>query len=296
MKKIVFIFIVSLLLFSCGYKSAEGDKHPDIPLFPAHTNTNVKISRLPVNNEGLGFKNINNIFYFSSYRGCVITSSKFKIVDSLQHSATSSYYINENGTIYNLTFNPKESLDTLDLNDSYSIQKAIKTTPPLFQEEQIETKQILVASWDARDTVIQYVKKLNNNLDCIIEVNKYTCLLVLQNKEIILQSNLPLPEKIFEYKNCESLYFNTDFIVPKSFDKTILGNKSSGNHFAFGFRQYGYNYIELTIGNQSTKTKVENFGTSNGLEIIHQNKTKDTLIVKLDKEDKLYYLTLKNKV
>lgn len=289
-KKLLFI-VGMLALFSCGYKKAEGDKHPSIPLFPKHTNNALKIIELPIEADGVSVKKLNANFYFSNYNQCYITNQDFLPVCTLQNSATSSYYVNAEGVVYSFTFDNKNSLDTLNVYESYKIDKATKKTPPLFKDYNVAVQFITVKSWDARNEVVAYVNKHKNTLKCLKSVNDYTCLLIFSENEIVLQSNLPIPDEVFNYKNCDNIDFNFEHESPTSFDKTILGNSSSGNHYVFGIHQFGYNYIELSLRGQSTKTKVKNFEGSDGLKIIYQNNTKDTLILKLEEDKNLYYLT-----
>lgn len=44
--KIFIGFTAIISMTSCGYTSTEDDKHPDMPVFPEHTNPNIKIEAL----------------------------------------------------------------------------------------------------------------------------------------------------------------------------------------------------------------------------------------------------------
>ncbi|TKD63507.1 hypothetical protein [Flavobacterium sp. ASW18X] len=76
---------------------------------------------------------------------------------------------------------------------------------------------------------------------------------------------------------------------PKSFDKVVLGNSFTGNHYVVGYTPYGYNYIELSLNKQTTKFKAKNTHNGDGVHILHESK--DTVI--LTDYEKLYRVTLK---
>ena len=138
------------------------------------------------------------------------------------------------------------------------------------------------------------INALKNNLICIFPVEEDISILKYNNKEVALYStygHIDEFKDILEEKSCGSLepIWNLEK-SPKSFDKVVLGNSYSGNHYVGGYTPYGYNYIQLKINNETTKFKAHNLHNEDGINILYEKN--DTLVLK-DVKNRLYYATLK---
>ncbi len=143
------------------------------------------------------------------------------------------------------------------------------------------------------ENVSNSIKALKKNLICIFPIVGDISILKYKDKEIALHStyrHIEIFNDVIEKKRCESLDPIRDLKrSPKSFDKVVLGNSYSGNHYVGGYTPYGYNYIEMTIGSEHTKFKANNINNGDGVCILHESN--DTLL--LYGMSKLYYATLK---
>ncbi len=315
--KIITWFIIILIFASCGYHKPEEDKHPDLPLFPNHTNNKISIKQLPFVSSNIKY-NEKNFFFYNGDGSITILDRKFNKIKKISEP-TRYKEISKDGTLYFMNYN-----ETPELIETYKM-----SVQNNFKKEKIPNLIIKSRSGGIiRDSLLLIFKgtslekdsiKFNKHIDSltIIELNKqeeYISLKLEQLKEnLIAVFPLQYSVSILKYENKEiSLYTRYNHTSefkeilektsfnglkpiwnleksPKSFDKVVLGNSFSGNHFVGSFTSYGYNYVELTLNNEITKFKVKNIRNDNGVNIVYENN--DTIILR--DYNKLYCVTLK---
>jgi len=137
------------------------------------------------------------------------------------------------------------------------------------------------------------LRKLKENLVSIYPLSNSVSVLKFKDKEFALYTRYNHTSEFKDELNKTRLnglkpIWNLEK-SPKSFDKIVLSNSLSGNHYVGGFTSYGYNYVSLSLHNQTTKFKAKNANNGNGVNILYENK--DTIILK--DFEKMYHITLK---
>ncbi len=299
--KQLLLLSITMLCISCGYKKPEGDKHPEIPVFPEHTNQ--KFEFVPFSYGRIHthmMAQTNNHYYIALFSNLdfLILNKSFEEVMTLDVRGVAS--IHESGTFYSFT------------KKDY-VKKAYRYQPPHFKEESIPVKKIQYYKPSFDSIVAKYSetiaeKKLNNklfdtlkfadsiffkkytqDLQCVLPIGAYpgTYIFKYADRDIFVECHLYPPGK-------ESSLFNICNTAPSIqeaddldlFDTAVLGNSSHGNHYVFGYKSYGYEYFSLKIGNNSTKFKVH----SRDRMIQLKSESKDKVIVY---GDRLYWSRLK---
>jgi len=312
---LIFVFILN----SCGYQKTEEDKYPEIPVFPEHTNNKISIKEFPFYLTNIKY-NQKNVFAHNAKGDWVIFDRKFnKIKQISQPDGYVHSYINKDGTIYFIIPNEKPELIEvykLSTQDNFKKERienliinsregfTIRDSLNFVYKDEIEKIDNLkinkhidsllsVVYQNEKEIVSGKIKKLKPNLISIYPLTNEVSVLKYKNKEFALYTRFDHTNNFNDLLKKTSLdglepIWNLEK-SPKSFGKVVLGNSFSGNHYVGGYTPYGYNYVELSLKNETTKFKAKNSNNGNSVGILYESK--DTLIVKDFK--KLYYITLK---
>lgn len=307
------------MFISCGYQKTEEDKHPEIPIFPKHTNNKISIKEFPFYLTNIKY-NTENLFANNANGDWVILDRKFNKIKQLSKPAGYIHsYISKNGTIYFTVPNEKpELIEVYKMSNQGNFKKeqikkivinsreryAIRDSLNLVYKDEINNKDnlkisdyidSLMTDVYQKDSKIIYkkIKKLKSNLISVFPLSNEISVLKYKNREMVLCTRYDHTD---QFKNeLEKTHLNALEPIwnleksPKSFGKVVLGNSFSGNHYVGGYTPYGYNYVELSLNNETTKFKAKNSNNGNGVNILYKNK--DTIILK--DYEKLYRITLK---
>ncbi len=98
------VALSAIMLFSCGYKKVEGDKHPDIPLFPDHTNPKIVFKKW-FDSQFKSVYSDNKNFYFETIKDgrpqLIITDKKLQRKQTIKLSSD-IFFISENSDVYTI--------------------------------------------------------------------------------------------------------------------------------------------------------------------------------------------------
>lgn len=312
--KNIFYGVFLLLIVSCGYRTPEEDKHPDLPIFPEHTNASIQITPFSWEANGLQFND--NYIFASTHKSLLVLDRKFNKVKEIDE-IVSTHSIDNEGQVYIITrtddvmSDPKEVYKISPDNNFVKEKMEVLIMRP---REGVRIRDSITAAFKNKQSTNEAVS--DSLIDSLVYVafNKEREELPLRIKkledDIVAVFPLDNDVSILKYKDKKVALFSTynhmDFLKdkrsgglkpirelekrPTSFDKVVLGNSFSGNHYVGGYTPYGFNYIELTLENEVTRFKAHNSNNGDGVHILY--KSKDTMILK-DTREKLYYVTLK---
>jgi len=295
------------MLNSCGYQKAEEDKHPEIPVFPKHTNNKISIKEFPFHLRNINY-NQKNIFANNENGDWVILDREFnKIKQLTKPSGYSHSYISKDGTIYFAMDNEISQVYKFSMQNNFKREKVenliLKSREVITIRDSLklvyknETNKYIdsltsIVYQKEENLISEKIKKLKSNLISIFPLTHEVSVLKYKNKEFALHTRYDHTDEFKEVLEQTRLHGLKPIWQleksPKSFDKVVLGNSFSGNHYVGGYTPYGYNYIEVSLQNETTKFKAKNSNNGNGVSILYQSK--DTIILK--DFEKLYYLTL----
>ena len=307
--------LFTLIFISCGYQKTEEDKHPEIPIFPEHTNNKISIKQFTTNLIDINY-NEKNLFANNEKGDLIILDRKFNKIKELK---VPNNYISKDGTIYFMQTNEKPKLIEvykMSIDNNFKKEKlknliinsrepfTIRDSLNVVYKRKINDKDNLKIKSDI-DSLVHVVyqkennltsdkiKKLKPNLVSIYPLSNSVSVLKFKDKEFALYTRY---DHTSEFKDeLEKTRLNGLKPIwnleksPKSFDKVVLSNSLSGNHYVGGFTSYGYNYVALSLHNETTKFKAKNSNNGNGVNILYESK--DTIILK--DFEKLYHITLK---
>ena len=304
----LFLLLFSLFILSaCTPEPVEGDKHPSVPKFPAHTNDKIIIEKL-FEEQITSHGRTKNYIYTDHPEGLQIYDLNFDPIHLIK-KPKDGYVISHmtnNEAVYSQVFDKT-------ITATNQIKNVFEYKAPLFKKEEIlytnidkKIPRILrseiikkhLSRIQEAEKTLDYnksdfmwtlideeqelrtkklnkaIEKLTKNLVCRKKIGSFSYVLQYPDFSTVIEmvsfTDHPMIKKI---GNCGSDY-NILSKFPESFDKTVMGNSTSGNHFVFGYTSFGYNYITLKLGNETTKTKVTNSGGGNGLNIIFQSEDK----------------------
>ena len=305
-------FLIFVLIFnSCGYQKTEEDRHPEIPIFPKHTNNKISIKEFPFYLTNIKY-NQKNVFANNENGDWIILDRKFNKIKQLNKpSGYVHSYISKDGTIYFLKPKEKTELNEVykfSIQDNFKKEKIenlilksregviIRDSLNLVYKNQTNKHIDSLTSdiYQKEEKLIsEKIKKLNSNLISIFPLANEVSVLKYENKEFALYTRYDHTNEfkdVLEKTQLDELkpIWNLEK-SPKSFGKVTLGNSFSGNHYVGGYTPYGYNYVELSLNNETTKFKAKNSNNGNGVNILY--KSKDTIII--NDFERLYYITLK---
>lgn len=250
MKKFRPLTIICLILFyGCGYRWPEGDKHPDVPLFPKHTNPKFKVTEFPFQNYRVrksgGFSRPTDFFgYTDNYFYSVCETN----VPTDENNYTTSHAL----MIYDKQFRELKQImvddavaDTQGVLYFSTSDGVYKCRYPDFAPEKLPE----VLSTDA---------SIRENLQCV--ANLYgKMLLRYPDKECFLSNNQLLrsgsPVKLCEELQ-PSVSIDSTAANLEIFDMATTGNESSAGKSLFGFRPVGLEYFNFRMGGDVTSFKV----------------------------------------
>ena len=92
-----------MIFISCGYQKTEEDKHPEIPVFPEHTNNKISIKQFNINLIDIKY-NEKNLFANNEKGDLIILDRKFNKIKELK---LPNNCISKDGTIYFMQPNEK---------------------------------------------------------------------------------------------------------------------------------------------------------------------------------------------
>jgi len=304
-------------LVACFPAPVEGDKHPDVPLFPDTSNANLKVELML---ELHGLRMTSQYYYGQRYSDYSTKAAQLVIYDHsfrlIANVADGRLLLTEDGATFSVDtdkhgfieavylhqapeFHSKLKLDLVDANGEYPEFDRARLALEYKEELAAKSKQ---ADFDESRFISQRYYQARNKyrkrrLKDMLDQAEYIC--VLSEFITVVKSNGDF-FAIKAYENLQGIseglkayskktsYRSVQTQVPESFDKTVLGNNSSGNHFVFGFSSYGYNYINLRLGGLLGQSKVPNNSGGPGLVILPSS---DNQII-LQKDSRLYRLTL----
>ncbi len=305
--------LVFLLITSCGYQSPEEDKHPDVPIFPKHTNSAVEINPFSMDVSSIHF---NEKYYFGyNQDDFLILDPQFNVIKKISEKVFVEQVTAEGDVFFFETSND-------------NVNRAFVFSAPKFAKKEVDIVHILPRNQDViKDSLLRiyqgkidtskvsenyfidslltevskknekrmesYVYELKNQTDSFFVINDYWQILYIEGDIIALTTSKKLGAIFKESpksKQCKKLSsIKEKEQSPPSFDKVVLGNTSSGNHLVVSYHPYGYNYINLKVGSEETKFKVKNEDNGDGVKILYQST--DSIVLKDD--FRLYSVTLK---
>ena len=290
------IFLLCFLLFltACGYQKPEGDKHPNIPMFSEKNNTIFTFTEIikdfyPDKTPPYFIRCSDDYWFIDIEQKdnphLLVCDNNFKLLTQLNDIQSNKKFfrmILEDGTMYMIS---------RDFDDA-TRDSIYKYAPPLFQKKHIEVldikptyndvyKQELekrqvdkIADAVIRDSLKRHFHKVADSLyqiecEALLKVDKvqgclrsslHSIILYEDNKEFVVpfphcQEVIGTFPKINTINHIKSKKTTTENL--QKFDYAVIGNRSTGNHFVFGFHPYGYHYYKLIIGKDTTRFKSE---------------------------------------
>lgn len=297
------LFMFSLLfLAACLPEKVEGDKHPEIPKFPEHTNNKIKIEKLQ-ENQITSYGRTKNYVYTNHPKGMQVYDLNFEPLHLINDPKDGGVWphMTNNESVYSVVFNrrdikhvfehkaplfkkeavPYTNMDKKIPNISFSeIRKKYKlrieqeAKKPSYDESNLMQTLFEKEAELRKKRLNIIVDELTKDLICKKDIGNYSY--ILQYPDDIQAITMFFLERHSTFKKvnrCTSEY-SLEYKSPESFDKTVMGNSWSGNHFVMGATAYGFNYINLKLGNEITQTKVSNSAGGDGLRIIVQTENK----------------------
>ncbi|QDO92589.1 hypothetical protein FNB79_00860 [Formosa sediminum] len=302
-----------IVLWSCGYKNTEKDKHPDLPIFPEHTNNKINIKPFPFITTDL-YYNTDYIFANTDNGELRILDRNFKTINQLAIQVDLKSITNQ-GDIYNIetkgdniktlksvyklssenNFKPEKlEIKTVFARSFHKIRDSLTTHLKEKSKTYIDSMYTLEIEKDKQKTLAK-LTEIIEHVDAMVHLEHIEVdILKYKNKDVALYSNLLFFDELEDIK--KKKYLPTVQRIthmqksPISFDKVVLDNSYSGNHLVGGFTPIGYNYIALKVDNQTTKFKIKNADNGDGIHIL--NTSKDTIILN-DNTYQLFYATVK---
>ncbi len=279
--KILTIILLSSVYYSCGHKSVETDKHKDFKFFPESSNSKFKVEKMPYwSHKQIAY---DDNYYYSEcnvgnnkqvyYGGLVIYNKNFEEIHKILGYRGK---ITADGLIYNIPYVPVGTTDTIykysgpsykpvviDLIDTDEMRDKIlkKYADQIKKMDAIDsTRQKARGFYD-----VEYKKELVDKItpESVISyvILKDYYILKYKNKEqkaISRYSFIPTEYNLKEEEEPKKLELSTDNKSLERFNTAILGNNSSGNHFVFGYSQFGLDYYQLKSKTDSTFFKYNN--------------------------------------
>lgn len=304
-------------LVACFPAPVEGDKHPDVPLFPGISNPALKVELML---ELHGLRRTSQYYYAQRYSEYSTKAAELAIYDHsfnlIANIPAGRLLLTEDGAAFSADkdkhgfietvylhqapgFGSKLKLDLLEPNQEYpefdrarlsreyKEQLAEKSEQADFDKDRFITQQYSQARNEYRENRL---KEMLAQAEYICVLSEFITVVKSDGNFFAIKAyeSLRAINKELKVYSKKSSYRSVQAQAPESFDKTVLGNNSSGNHFVFGFSSYGYNYINLHLGGELGQTKVPNSRGGSGLAILPSSD--DQIIMK--KGSRLYRLSL----
>ena len=284
------------MLTACGQMPVEGDKHPDIPVFPEHTGSSISIKpfarlseRLSTNGNYIYGHGVDN--YTRKGKGLLIYDKRFHLLKVLKEGKgrkvfaymdrRNGVYIYRNNAQFVLSayrvqvpsFH-KKRLSVVDL-DKVVYQKISNA------EKRKYAQQIAAESrkegFDENTYIRQLrvnalVLKMSPNLQCITQMYQENYIFEYPDRSVIVK--LYHARSKFKKFYCDNQQPVDPKIPAPSLGKTVLYNQDVG-YYGLGFETaFGYDYLALKVGNAFAKSKVQNRNRNPGLYLMYQDQHK----------------------
>ncbi|MFD1016185.1 hypothetical protein [Winogradskyella rapida] len=303
---LLFIFLFN----SCGYQQTEEDKYPEIPVFPEHTNSKISITEFPYTLTNIKY-NQNHVFANDENGNWIILDRKFNVIKQLHKpSGYTPSYMSNDGTLYTIKPHDQPELNEvyqrsmqndfkkelvkpliLKIRGRANIKDSLQSVYTHKTKAHIDSLTAVIYKKEEKN-LTESLKALHTNLVSIFPLTPEVSVLKYKNKTVALCTSYDHSDafKAFleqtQLKALKPIWHLEK--SPKSFGKVVLGNSFSGNHYVGGYTPYGYNYVELSLHDKTTRFKAKNANNGNGVHILYESK--DTIIVK--EVQKLYHITL----
>ncbi len=311
-------------MIGCGYQKPEGDKHPEVPVFPKHSNTKFTFTEIiedfyPNETPSYSIQCSDDYWFLhinqKDRSKILVCDNNFKLlteINDLKFDYGVSRVMLEDGTIYILPGNH-------DLRD----KPLFKYAPPLFQKKEIKVldvkptrneiyKQELakreiekLENVGIKDSLRRSLHKVTDSLyaiECedLLELDKAKGYLEMRGLWYSIIRYKDQEEAAVIYPECQDVIRQLAKVDIKNgriankkktadnlrqFDHAVIGNHSTGNHFVFGFHPYGYHYYQLFIGKDTTRFK--------SLNAFRQLKMEDGRVILSGKDNKILVVDFK---
>jgi hypothetical protein len=287
-----FLCFLIICIQSCGYRLTEEDKYPDMPIYPHISNSDYSIDSI-MKIENSSVKYTDQFLYTISFTKSnkdvesahlSILNKNMDIVKEIQWNPLFSkrfiYNVDENNNIYIVSENqslykyayPWERMEEvpkiLDVTKRDSLEVVYLKT--IQKRQKVDSLFYIGAFIDS--IFNSKVKKLYDMNDCVLPIDGYNTnyYVVLNDSNgrqsyAIITDYSELWQTSYQNRklNCDSLvhqytYSNKTAAPNLILEQAALGNRSSGNHFVFGFTPYGYDYYKITVDKDTICFKIEN--------------------------------------
>lgn len=281
-------FLLFILLFtSCGFQEVEGDKHPEIPDFPKTSNPEILIAPFhegTLKNDPFVLKD-----YFVLWVSGKSKHSELLIFDR-------NLQLVKSHTLKNVQriFSRKDYINVLEIeyrNDDNSCYRQIITIPEL-KHDAFRTalyspnygyffSNKTYPKYDSIHLTVDEKQQLLNRFeDSVIQLHLDSIISFTDHGEVVFIDKSMRFYHVFENNNLmidridsgkyipvlsKSLQYEKDGCIEK-YDDAVMGNRTSGNHMAFGYHPFGYVYYNINFQDKKAKTK---FNNAMGLEAKH---------------------------
>lgn len=303
--RVKILFFLLPILHACGYQKTEEDKFPDLPLLSDASNDQFQVT--PFGGEDVSIEGTyHNLLYVTEWVTDGDTKKMFSAYDpSLTKVASfpisrSNIYFDHLGTIYLLKSDSifkhsypsfrRERIKPLPFNgekifdEMYDSIQRMAVKDPYFSSNRFVSGELtkLITKFNSKKQKIQYL--LVGDV-VILFIGKET---YWTTEEYLDKSGMERWGNDAEEEYADEPEQSGKLIV---FDHAKLENKSSGNHFAFGYYQSGLEYFKLVLAkdtlqfkypskflNERSVTVFPNFGTDRL--VLLKSETDDWYILK----------------
>ncbi len=291
-----------ILLNACGEPPVEGDKYPDIPTFPRHTNPNIIIKPF-ANFKNPPMQKGNYIFgwgedlYSHKGTGFLIYDRHFHLLKVLKPKAREGETVLPNIDVRNGIY--------IYTSQGMRATRVYRLQLPSFQKQKIPiyklknihknafSKEAIAKKYDRlikraasnqdyfdKDTYIarlgeqEKAKMLfSNGIQRIMHLDESSSILIYKDRIIVIQYQYN--KKWTPYKYNSGYGTRVSYIgTANSFSKSVTRNVNLSYYGLGSDTALGYDYISLKIGNERTKTKVDNCNKKTGLYILYKDQHK----------------------
>ena len=289
----LFLILSVFMLAACGQMPVEGDKHPDIPLFPEHTGTYISIKPFARLSERL-FTNGNYIYghgtdtYTHKGKGFLIYDKQFHLLSVLKEGKAGKVllYMDRRNGVYSYQIRGQYVLNTYRVQVPSFHKKRLSIVDldevvyqKISNAEKKKYAQQIAAEADKEgfdeNTYIRQLRvnalvlKMSKNLQCITQMHHENYIFEYPDRSVIV--------KLYhaQYKFKKFYCHNQQPVDPKipvaSLGKTVLYNRDVG-YYGLGFETaFGYDYLSLKVGNGLGMSKIKNRNKKPGLYLMYQD-------------------------
>ena len=258
--------LLLLALQGCGFRPVEGDKHPEIPVFPEHTNENVEITRLI--DEELGeVQMAAGRYYAIGNRSVSVFDSTFDL-RSLIRLEGKVACIDEQGAMYFRVEEEIHSYESLDvgLMKAAPPDLAPVALPAVILGYSVDADSRLTrsedGSWVPNDSLEQVRlvdRTINDQVRCVQHTSNGELMLVsYADSQCAITSSSLVDDRIAKLgiPQCPSGIQHHELgEALEPFDTAVMDYKGYGNHFAGGFNQTVNQYYSIEVAGEEMQFK-----------------------------------------